>query len=233
MSTSPRDAYQLEGNSAVAACLRNLDVIAEAPRLAESEYVNLALAFASLRLPMDAGLAHGVYTQLMTGLQVPDLLPDPLVSDDAIAGLHEAQERFVRWLESIRNAEPRAILKVASALSENGNRLLMRPAFVAGMDTVEVSYRYYPADFEAALGFVLMLLVDKHRPYIGNVCRCKYADCQRFFLAIKSTTGRPRRDYCSASHFALARTASGAARIRAYRQKVSEQRKRSTRRKAK
>lgn len=224
---------QLQENPAVSEFLMSVDAIPAAPQLSEPQYVNFGLAFASLRLPAESGLAHGLYTQLMTGLQIPDLLPDIPAPESEVAALRKAQEGIIQWLEKIRQREPGAIRKVASALSSAGNRIVMRPAFLAGKDTVEISYRYFPADFDAALGYVLMLLADRSRPFAGNLCRCKYAECQRYFLAVKPETGRPRRDYCSPDHFAKARTASGAARIRAYRQRKRAQPKRQSRRKTK
>jgi hypothetical protein len=233
MSTALLGGSPLAGNPAVAEFLATLDYAPAVVRLTESNYVNLALDFASVQLPRAAGLAHRCYTQLMTGVRLEDPLPDLPAPDGTVAALQEAQNRFVSWLEIIRKDEPRPIAKVAAALHSAGSRILMRPAFVAGANAVEVSYRCYPADFDAALGFVLMLLLDPARPFRGNLCRCKFTDCQRYFLAIKPATGRPRRDYCSSEHLAQARNADSAARIRGYRQRLREQAKRPTRRKPK
>lgn len=235
MITASRSDDRLNGNPAVTDFLARINDTHDAARLSELNYIDLALAFASLRLPRDAGTAQVLYLQLMSGLRITDWPPDLSVAEGTVAALHDAQVRFVQWLENIRHDRSHAALRVASTLFDAGSRIVMRPTFVAGDGTVEISYQCMPADFEAALGFVLMLLVDRNRPFMGNVCRCNYSECQRYFLVVKDKvrTGRPRRNYCTKDHFSMARAATAAERIRIYRQRVRDQRKRSTRRKPK
>lgn len=235
MTTPLNSDGRLAANASVVDFLRNAGGASDAHRLSEQDYVELALAFASLRLPGDSGLAYRLYQQLMAGLRIEESLPDLPVDESEVAALQEAQRGFVDWLERIRQDPQQAILHLASPLFDAGCRVVMRPTYLVGPGTVEVSYQCLPADFGAALGFVLTLLVDRSRPFMGNVGRCKYSECRRYFLVIKdrSRGGRPRRDYCSAGHFSMARASTAADRIKAYRQKQREQRKRSTRRKAK
>jgi hypothetical protein len=226
---------RLAANAAVVEFLGNLGGLSEAARLSEQDYVSLALAFASVRLPDDSASAHRLYLHLMAGLRIEEPLPDFPVDESAVAALHEAQRGFVDWLDRIREDPQRAIPQLASPLFDAGRRVVMRPTYLAGAGTVEISYQCLPADFGAALGFVLTLLVDRSRPFMGNVGRCKYSECGRYFLVIKddSRIGRPRRDYCSKAHFSMARAATAAVRIKAYRQKKREQSKRASRRKPK
>lgn len=226
---------RLASNSAVFEFLDKVAGPSDASRLSERDYVNLALQFASCRLPNDAVIAHRLHLHLMAGMRIEDPLPDFPVGESEVSALQEAQQGFVDWLDRIRQDPQRAIPKLASPLFDAGRRIIMRPTYLAGRDSIEISYQCLPADFGAALGFVLTLLVDRSRPFMGNVGRCKYSECGRHFLVIKEKgqIGRPRRDYCSAEHFSMARTSTAAVRIKAYRQKKREQSKRSTRRKPK
>ena len=235
MITTLTSDARLAGNAAVVEFLGKLGGPSDAARLSEQDYVSLALAFASVRLPDDSASARRLYLHLMAGMRIEDPLPDFPVDESEAAALHEPQRSFVDCLDRIRQDPRRAIQELATPLFDAGCRVVMRPTYLAGRDSIEISYQCLPADFGAALGFVLTLLVDRSRPFMGNVGRCKYSECGRYFLVIKdqSRIGRPRRDYCSADHFLKARASTAAARIKAYRQKKREQSKRSTRRKPK
>ena len=227
---------RLSGDPAVCEFLALVGGFSDAARLSERDYVDFALAFASLKLPEAADHAHSVYLQLMSGLRTTEPLPDLLpIAVDTAAALQEAQERFVECLEAIRQDPAHAATQVASALFDAGSRIVMRPTFLTADGAVEVSYRCFPADFDAALGFALMLLIECNRPFLGNLCRCKYLGCQRYFLAVtdKTRVGRPRRDYCSGEHFRLARASTAKDRIRAYRKGLRDKRQRTARRKPK
>ena len=236
MITTLMSDARLASNSAVFEFLDKVAGPSDASRLSERDYVNLALQFASCRLPNDAVIAHRLHLHLMAGMRIEDPLPDFPVDESEVSALQEAQQGFVDWLDRIRQDPQRSILELASPLFDAGCRVVMRPTFLAGAGTLEISYQCLPADFGAALGFVLTLLVDRSRPFMGNVGRCKYSECGRYFLVIKEKgqIGRPRRDYCSTEHFSMARASTAAVRIKAYRQrKRREQSKRSTRRKPK
>ena len=230
MSTREVTTTSLIENSSVVAFLAALEGPVDCQLLTEGEYVNLALGFASLHLPAEAGIAHGIHAELVTGVRVPDRLSGLSAPDGAPEALRTIQTRFVERLETIRAGGRRAVLALAGDLHSAGNRIVMRPSFVVGSGTVKVSYRCYPADFEAGLGFVLMLLLDASRPFQGNLCRCRFTDCQRYFLAVKPHTGRPRREYCSTEHLAAARSAASADRMRESRRKGRGQRVRASRR---
>lgn len=235
MITVPMGDTRLPGNTAVAEFLGKLVGASDAARLTEQDYVSLALAFASLRLPDDSASAYRLYLQLMAGLRIEESLPGLPVDEANVAALCEAQRGFVDWLERIRKEPKQAIADLVSPLFDAGCRVVMRPTFLASTGTIEIRYQCLPADFGAALGFVLTLLVDRSGPFMGNVGRCKYSKCGRYFLVVREEPriGRPRRDYCSAEHFQMTRTSTAADRIKAYRRKKREEAKRSTRRRPK
>lgn len=62
---------------------------------------------------------------------------------------------------------------------------------------LSLDYDVILSDAAAFNTFVFLLLLDESRGFWRDLCRCKLQDCQRWFLARKPPTGRPRRDYHS------------------------------------
>ncbi len=95
---------------------------------------------------------------------------------------------------------------------------------------MQVFYRYYPVNLEAALGYGLVLLLDKNRPYGKDLCRCRLEQCEQFFLAIRPPMGRPRRDYCCKEHLAMTHNRDSAERVRLYRERKAAEKVKPRRR---
>jgi hypothetical protein len=73
---------------------------------------------------------------------------------------------------------------------------------------------------------VLLWLQDTHRPYRGDLCQCRWHECEKFFFAVRPETGRPQRFYCPESdHMTKAHDAAAADRVRRSR---AERKKRAS-----
>jgi hypothetical protein len=66
---------------------------------------------------------------------------------------------------------------------------------------------YSPADFRSfqhvstAIAFAMLLVMDQTKPYVKALSRCKWSECQRFYLAHKNPKGGPpNRTYCNDKH---------------------------------
>ncbi len=193
--------------------------------LSETEYLRRVLSFANAGEPEDL---HALETELVSGLALDEppvffhALQAPLTSN-----LVNARDRLREQLEAIRDSGPKAARALENELRQAGEMIAIRPAYFATKSGVEVSYRYFPVSLEAAIGYGLVLLLDAGRPYGKDLCRCRLEDCQQFFLAIRQSTGRPRRDYCSVEHLNAAHNRDSAERVRAHRErKAAESRKR-------
>ena len=142
------------------------------------------------------------------------------------------REKLEKQVETIRTDTRKARADLADEVRRAGERIAIRPSYIVTNSGVEIFHRHFPADLEAAVGYALLLLLDPSRAYGSDLCRCKLAECGRFFLAIKPPTGRPRRDYCCAEHLEAAREKSSVDRVRAFREreKAKASRRHRTRR---
>lgn len=185
--------------------------------LSEAEYLGRVLAFANAREPEQL---HALETELVSGLE----LDEPPVFFHALQApltpkLLDAQGRLRNQLDVIRNAGSEARRALENEVRLAGEMIAIRPAYVVTESGVEVSYRYFPANLEAAIGYGLILFLDARRPYGKDLCRCKLEECQKFFLTIRRPSGRPRRDYCCKEHLKTDHNRDAAGRVKAYRER--------------
>jgi hypothetical protein len=184
--------------------------------LTERDYVLRALDFANA---LDAPTLHALQRVLISGIVIPDPVYFHSLHAPLTNQLLAVRAQFVVRLEAITGKSKNARLDVANTIYQAGERIEIRPTFLVAETGVEVHYRHLPADLDAALGYVLMLLLDSKRPYGRDSCRCKISECQKFFLAIKPKTGRPRRDYCCQAHLEASRNLTGARRVQDHRRR--------------
>ena len=206
------------------------DRFAEGALLNEQDYVNRALDFANAA---DAESLHAIQTMLMAGMVVQDQIYFPALQDSTTKSLQNMRAQLVERLEVILKDKKKARIDLANEVYLAGRRIAIRPAFLVTQEGVEIHYRHFPADLNAAFGYVLLLLLDAQRGYGRDLCRCKIKECQKFFLAIKPPLGRPRRDYCSQAHLEASRALTGVQRVQAYRKRQQAKLAQATRRKAK
>jgi hypothetical protein len=184
--------------------------------LTERDYVLRALDFANT---IDAPTLHALQTVLIAGIVIPDPIYFHSLHAPMTDKLLAVRAQLVARLEAIAGKNRNAWLDLANTIYRAGERIEIRPTFLVTTTGVEVRYRHIPADLDAALGYVLMLLLDSKRPYGRDLCRCKISECQKFFLAIKQKTGRPRRDYCTQAHLDASRARTGVRRVQDYRRR--------------
>ena len=190
------------------------DRIVDAPLLTESDYVQNVLDFANTKNPADL---HALRTMLVSGVKLQGQVYFDALEGHLNPHLLVLRERLEKQLETIKTDTRKARADLAEEVRRAGERIAIRPSYIVTKSGVEVFYRHFPADLEAAIGYALRLLLDPTRGYGSDLCRCKLAECGRFFLAIKPPTGRPRRDYCCEEHLEAAREKSSVDRVRAFR----------------
>jgi len=200
-----------EACSALQSFLFETDRVLDAPLLDEPGYIEGVLAFASASEP---GELHALQTSLVSGLRLEGEVYVPALQEHMNPQLMELRGRLEQQLEVIRADGKRARVELADQVRDAGGRIAIRPTYLMTAKGVQIYYRHFPLDLEAAIGFGLLLLLDPTRPYGKNLCRCKLKSCRRFFLAIKKTTGRPRRQYCSEEHLDAARRETNLERVR-------------------
>lgn len=208
--------------------LERTNGISDMTPLPEAEFVDRVLGFANAR---DQEQLHALETELVSGLK----LDEPPVFFYALQApltpkLRETQECLRKNLDVIRNTPREAPRLLENELRQAGDRIAIRPSYVATSTGVEVLYRYYPVNLEAALGYGLVLLLDKERPYAKDLCRCRLEQCEQFFLAIRPVMGRPRRDYCCKEHLAIAHNRDSADRVRLHRERKAAEKAKPRRR---
>lgn len=224
MSTEIR---RIGGLMAVNEFLRSTDGLDAWPLLAESEYVDRMLAFANATPAKDSAELQELGFELVTGNRLNDDERGDAESWQEDEGeFGAAQRQLIQWLETVRTGTKAEFEKFVSLVCEACSRMVVRPGFNAKAGRLDVEFRFYPDDLEAAFGYALHLLLREPRGR-NRLCRCRYLECHRFFLEVKPPTGRPRRDYCSQEHFDAARKLGAAIRIREYRkeQRVKQGRK--------
>jgi hypothetical protein len=207
----------LTGLSAVRSFLNDTDTLNASTRpLTEREYVERILAFGS-------GLDLARCYLELTLHQAIDADTDFTSRTNLAGTLAPASTDTAEWLQAIHLGD--APTGRAERLLPLANRMIQRPTYELNANRLTERRHYYPDTLHAALAYGVLLLLDHERGYGRDLCRCRFAECNRFFLAVKPPTGRPRRDYCSQEHFRVARAAKGAARIRAYRAAQKEKTK--------
>jgi len=197
--------------------LQQTNGISDMAPLSEEEFLDRVIGIANARHQEEL---HALETQLVSGLK----LEEPQVFFYARQApltpkLRETQERLRKNLDLIRNTPQKAPRLLENELRLAGDGIAIRPSYVVTSEGVEVFYRYYPVSLEAALGYGLVLLLDKDRPYGKDLCRCRLEQCEQFFLAIRPAMGRPRRDYCCKGHLAMAHNRDSADRVRLHRER--------------
>jgi hypothetical protein len=186
------------------------------PLLTERDYVLRTLDFANTT---NIEALHALQTVLVAGIVIPDPVFFYSLHEEKPGKLMEVRTQLVSRLEAVAGKKRGAWLDLANTIYRAGERITIKPTYLLSATGVEVHYRHSPADLDAALGYVLMMLLDSKRPYGRDLCRCKIPECQNFFLAIKPKTGRPRRDYCCQAHLDASRTRTGVRRVQDYRRR--------------
>jgi hypothetical protein len=105
--------------------------------------------------------------------------------------------------------------------------LLFLRVFVAGGE-----HRYRWEQFESwqtepqpVIANALLLLLEK--PFRGQLCRCGWVECRKFFFAVAAGRGRPIREYCpDTDHRKFARPALVKARRAVLRAKAKQSKRR-------
>lgn len=202
--------------------------ISDMAPLSEAKFMDRMVGFANAR---DQEQLHALETELVSGLKLdePPVFFYPL-QVPLTPKLCEIQERLRKSLDLIRNTPREAPRLLENELRQAGDGIAIRPSYVVTSAGVEVLYRYYPVNLEAALGYGLVLLLDKERPYGKGLCRCRLGTCDQFFLAIRPTIGRPRRDYCCKEHLAMTHNRDSADRVRLHRERKAAEKAKPRRR---
>jgi hypothetical protein len=187
----------------------------------EREFVERVLAFANgaklvgNAIDLVAGVARGVDTEAdRWDYRKHELVPDAV--------------RAAKWLETILEGGP--LRSLGDEVLPLAHLSVLRPTYKLRGRRIEVQYQHFAARVEAAVAYGVLLMLDSERDYAKNLCRCKYTECNRFFLAVKPRTGRPRRDYCTPACFKAARVAGGPDRVRVWREKQKQQKSQRRRR---
>lgn len=103
-------------------------------------------------------------------------------------------------------------------------RLYPERALVNG--ALEIRFITMVRDLPAALDYGLLLLLAANRPFGGALRQCALAECGRFFLYEKPTTGRARTRYCSEEHRLKYHAQDAKNRVRRMREKRARRRRR-------
>ena len=109
--------------------------------------------------------------------------------------------------------------KTLIRLTDSASQQALLPVFDFDNDGLRIRYRYRVNSIAAALDYAVLLIFDRKRPFLKDVCRCKLDGCGRFFLLDRATGGRPRKDYCCKGHMDQAHDAAGAKRADLSRRK--------------
>jgi hypothetical protein len=143
--------------------------------------------------------------------------PRALDSDRAVyvEALERAVERQEGPIPMLRHPDgrPRPSFMVMRLGRGSGTRKLPRPlrglpAVATERVIVPVGRRGYSLAWfrqfrtaASALAEALMLVLDPEKPYAKALCRCRYPECRKFYLARKNPKGGPaNRTYCSKQH---------------------------------
>jgi hypothetical protein len=206
------------------------DGFKDSPALPEPGYVDRMLRFASAQSSKRASELQELSFELGTDIRLgAEELNDPGSWQTDTETLLAGQAQLIEWLEIVRRGSNSEFDRLTSVLCRSAERIAIRPEFNLKQGAIERGFRYFPTDLQAAAAYALLLLLNDTRGR-ERLCRCKYSNCQCYFLELKATTGRPRRAYCSHEHFQAARKQGAAKRIREYRRKKRLESKPRTRR---
>jgi hypothetical protein len=86
------------------------------------------------------------------------------------------------------------------------------PLALKGNTGISLRVQTHISDMAGFEAYLSLLLLDAERELGGALCRCRYQECGKYFLAA-SHTGRTRRMYCTPEHTQLAHNASAAERM--------------------
>jgi hypothetical protein len=109
-------------------------------------------------------------------------------------------------------SEPKRIAEAAS-------HMLLIPRVIFEGRELQLKHQYVPENLEAALSYVLLLLVDPSKEYGRALSQCHLDRCGKFFFIVWPKTGRPRTKYCSNSHMEEVHQATALQRVRKSRAK--------------
>ena len=96
--------------------------------------------------------------------------------------------------------------------------------------SLSVQPRVTPDTARGVVAYALALLLDEDLPHGRDLCRCKLPRCGRFFMAVKSSKGRTRRNYCTDEHMLEAQKATASKRASESRARRLARERRSARR---
>jgi hypothetical protein len=97
-------------------------------------------------------------------------------------------------------------------LTTSASQQALLPVFTFDKDGLGIKYRYRVNSLAPVLDYAVLLLLDRKRNFGKELCRCKLGGCGKFFLASRSTGGRPRTEYCEKAHMEQAHKAAAAQR---------------------
>ena len=101
-------------------------------------------------------------------------------------------------------------------------RIAIFPSFRFEAKRFLVSHHYIAQRPDAVVLYASLLLLDLSRPYGRDLCRCQLPCCRKFFLAVRPSSGRARRSYCSEEHMLQAHSAGSSRRVAASRKARAE-----------
>jgi hypothetical protein len=133
---------------------------------------------------------------------------------------HRSEELKKELAASIRGDLPGPTV---ARLRKSARRMVLVPNYEIERGTLQTKYRHLPADLDAVLAYILLLLRDHGEGMLGaDLKQCVLPGCGRIFLASDqvvdpSAAGRRRHRYCSPEHMAAGQT-SGAERTRKWRE---------------
>jgi hypothetical protein len=137
----------------------------------------------------------------------------------------DLREKFCAALETILSQPNERGPMLQTAVSRLQNRIAIVPYFDIFEGRLRVQNRVMPVDIRAALYFAVSLLLNPTEAFFGNLCRCQFESCRRFFIAIKPKTGRTRTEYCCEEHMKAANSRKNTIRVAKRRANIANKTK--------
>jgi hypothetical protein len=195
------------------------DGFKESPSLTEPEYVDRMLRFANAPSRKGSAILQRLSFELGTGVRLDsEEENDPDTWQTESGTLLAGQKQLVQWLEIVIGGQSSRRDRLVRYLCRSAERLVIRPEFYFRQAKLERDYRFFPVDLEAAAAYAVLLLMNEGSG-ADRLCRCRFVECQGFFLEVRQQTGSPRRKFCIREHLDAARKLDARARISRYRER--------------
>ena len=177
-----------------------LDANADRPHgeaLSEEELVRLVIRFVNAPSLLD-------FCRLLARDRGTLLKPSANTRNAAIADaavIEETKAECEQTRTELQALIDHAVSPMALArLTASASRQALLPVFDLNGAGLRIRYRYRPSNLAAVLDHATLLLLDPALPFGKDLHRCRLETCSAFFLAVRSTGGRPRTEYCSKAH---------------------------------